>query len=205
MARGLKTANARVRHSWREAAETKAENADIGLPAGKAVALRGKRYPSAVNTDFTTRSKNVSPISKAVASASAAGPARLSIRAENVLKELAGELTGENPPKGKWIPSGELLRKLTHSRLSTARNCGPQTIEEIVKWARLRGVLIRPPSYAGKSLSTMWRDLIAKFSAGEFTKAEIAEALERSARRRNTRIPVAFQNMLTKILSSPYE
>jgi hypothetical protein len=203
MARSVKAANARQRYRWQEAAEIDAGNSEIGLPAAEAVARRGKRYPSAVSTDFRISSKNVSPISKAAAPA--ARPDRLSVRAENVLKELASELTGENPPKGRWIPSGELLSKLSFSRLLTARNCGPQTIEEIVRWAQLRGVVIQPPFYDGKSLSTMWRDLIAKFSAGEFTKSEIAEALERSARRKNTRIPVAFQNILTKILNSPCE
>jgi hypothetical protein len=205
MAPSVKAGNARRRHSWQQAAEMDAGNSDIGLPTAKAVAMRGKRFPATVSADFATRSKNVSPISKRAASAPAAGPAHLSIRAENVLKELASELTGENPPKGRWIPSAELLRKLTFGRLLTARNCGPQTIDEIVRWAQMCGVVIQPPLHAGKPLSTMWRDLIAKFSAGEFTKAEIAEALERSARRRNTRIPVAFQNMLTKILSSPCE
>jgi hypothetical protein len=132
-------------------------------------------------------------------------PAHLSVRAENVLKELAVELTGETPPKGRWAPSGELLRKLTFRHLLTARNCGPQTTDEIVRWAESRGVLIQPPPHAGKSLSATWRDLIVKCSKGEFTKAEIAEALEKSARRKNTRIPVAVQNALWQMLSSARE
>jgi hypothetical protein len=57
----------------------------------------------------------------------------------------------------------------------------------------------------GKSLSAIWRDLVAKCSKGEFTKAEITEALEKSARRKNTRIPAAFQNILLQILSSAHE
>ena len=112
------------------------------------------------------------------------------------------ELTGECPPKGRWIPSNKLLRKLTFRHLQTARNCGPQTIDEIVEWAGLRGVAIPLPFHAGKSLSAMWRDIIAGFSSGELTMAEIAEALERSARRKNTKIPVAFQNLLLKVLKS---
>lgn len=132
-------------------------------------------------------------------------PAELSVRAENVLKELAVELTGEIPPKGRWIPPPKLLGKLTFRHLLTARNCGPQTIDEIVKWAESRGVVIQPPFHTGKSLSAVWRDLIVKCSKGEFTKAEIAEALEKSARRKNTRIPVAFQNILSQILSSARE
>ena len=127
-------------------------------------------------------------------------PPGLSIRAENVLKELAVELTGEIPPKGRWVPPGELLEKLTFRHLLTARNCGPQTTEEIVKWAESRGVVINRPFHAGKSLSATWRDLVVRCSRGEFTKAEIVEVLEKSARRRNTRIPVAFQIILLQIL-----
>ena len=138
----------------------------------------------------------------ASAAAPIAKPAELSVRAENVLKELAVELTGETPPKGRWIPPHKLLRKLTFRHLLTARNCGPQTTDEIVRWAESRGVVIQPPFHAGKSLSAVWRDLIVKCSKGEITKAEIAEALEKSARRKNTRIPVAFQAILLQILSS---
>lgn len=134
-----------------------------------------------------------------------AKPAELSVRAENVLKELAVELTGETPPKGRWIPPQELLRKLNFSHLLTARNCGPQTTDEIVRWAESHAVVIQPPFHAGKSLSATWRDLIVKCSKGEFTKAEIAEALEKSARRKNTRIPVAVQNVLWRMLSSARE
>ena len=141
----------------------------------------------------------------ASAVAPAAIPAHLSVRAENVLKELAVELTGETAPKGRWIPPFELLQKLTFSHLLTARNCGPQTTDEIVRWAESRGVIIQPPFHAGKSLSATWRDLIVKCSKGEFTKAEIAAALEKSARRKNTRIPVAFQSILSQILSSARE
>jgi hypothetical protein len=137
--------------------------------------------------------------------ASVVEPADLSVRAENVLKELAVELTGETPPKGRWIPPLALLEKLTFGHLLTARNCGPQTTDEIVRWAESRGVVIQPPFHAGKSLSATWRDLIAKCSTGEFTKAEIAEALEKSTRRRNTRVPVAFQSILLQILSSARE
>jgi len=48
----------------------------------------------------------------------------LSVRAENVLKILALELTDENPPQGRWIASDLLLQRLTYRHLSTARNCG---------------------------------------------------------------------------------
>jgi hypothetical protein len=126
----------------------------------------------------------------------------LSVRAANVLKELAFELTGECPPKGRWTPSDSLLRKLSYQDLRVARNCGPRTIDEIVQWARLRGVVIERPFHDGKPLSTMWRDIIAKFSTAGFAKAEIVQALERSMRRKNTRIPVAFQDILVKLLNA---
>jgi len=132
-------------------------------------------------------------------------PAELSVRAENVLKELAVELTGETPPKGRWVPSADLLGKLTFRHLSTARNCGPQTTDEILRWAESEGVAIPRPVHAGKSLSATWRDLMVRCSKGEFSKAEILEALEKSARRGNTRIPVAFQTILLQILSSALE
>ena len=61
-----------------------------------------------------------------------------------------------------------------------------------------RGVVIERPFHDGKSLSAMWRDIIAEFSAAELAKAEIVQALERSMRRKNTRIPVAFQDILVK-------
>src|ERR1700691_5127270 len=39
--------------------------------------------------------------------------APLSVRAQNVLKELAVELNGENPPRVGWVPSSLLLQRLT--------------------------------------------------------------------------------------------
>lgn len=144
-------------------------------------------------------SRGVSPVSRGVAAIPAAA---LSTRAENVLKELAAELTGEHPPKGRWIPPDGLLRKLTFAQLQTARNCGPQTTAEIIGWAALQGLVIEPPRHASKSLPVMWLDLVARFSSGESTSAELAEALNRSARRNNTRIPVAFQEILLKVLTS---
>jgi hypothetical protein len=129
----------------------------------------------------------------------------LSVRAENVLKELAVELTGEHPPQDGWIPSDLLLERLTFKHISTARNCGPQTTAEIIKWAHAKGRVIRPSFHVGKSLSAMWREATIKFSAGELSKAEIAEALENSARRRNTRIPVEFQLLLLQLIKSSKE
>lgn len=126
----------------------------------------------------------------------------LSIRAENVLKILAVELTGEVPPPGRWVPSDLLLQRLTYRHLSTARNCGPQTTAEIIKWAETRGTNIRRSFCSGKSLSAMWQDILAKCSTGEISKAEVAEALENSTRRRNTRIPVALQRILLQLIRS---
>jgi hypothetical protein len=136
---------------------------------------------------------------------SAGHGAELSTRAENVLKGLAAELTGDNPPQGRWIPSDLFLQKLTYKHLSTARNCGPRTVAEIINWARARGRIIHRSFPAGKSLSTMWQEAISKFATGEISKAEIAEALERSMRRKNTRIPLALQNILLQLIRSSNE
>lgn len=126
---------------------------------------------------------------------------KLSLRALNVMKMLAGEIMGEIPPRHGWVPPEALLRKITMERLSTARNCGPQTLNEIVRWAAVRGVTIRPMFHAGKSLSEIWRDLGVKFTAGGLTQAEVVEALEKSVRRRTTSVPVAIQRILLKFLS----
>ena len=130
---------------------------------------------------------------------------KLSGRAENVLKELATELTSENPPRGTWIPSDLLLQRLTYQHLATARNCGPQTTAEILRWAKAKGKIIKPPFRVGKSLSAMWQDVMTKFSSGDISKAEVAEALESSTRRRNTRIPVEFQKMLVQLVNPSNE
>jgi hypothetical protein len=129
----------------------------------------------------------------------------LSVRAVNVLKELAPELIGQIPPKGAWVPPDDLLRRLTARHLVTARNCGLHTAREIVNWAHARGVSITLPRYAGQSLSEVWGSLVARASVGKLTRAEIAEALEKSIRRKSARIPVAFQIILLEILSSTYD
>jgi hypothetical protein len=126
----------------------------------------------------------------------------LSNRALNVLKILAAELTGESPPRERWTPSSTLLRQITFKRLATARNCGPQTVGEIIRWAQSQGVTIQPPHHAGKSLAKTWKDLSAKFATGELTHAEIAEALEKSVRRKNTTIPIAVQKLLLQLLNT---
>ena len=124
----------------------------------------------------------------------------LSGRAINVLKMLANEIMGEVPPRDDWVPPEALLRRITIERLSIARNCGPRTTEEILRWAEARGVTIQPLFHAGKSLSETWRDLSARFAAGDLTKAELAGALEKSVRRKSTKIPVAVQQILLKYL-----
>ena len=129
----------------------------------------------------------------------------LSVRAINVLKELAPELIGQDPPKGAWVPPADLLQQLTARHLATARNCGPQTAREIISWAHGRGVSISSPLFAGKSLSEVWHRLAARASSGKLTRAEITEALEKSIRRKSVRIPVAFQIILLEILSSTYD
>lgn len=129
------------------------------------------------------------------------GAPGLSGRALNVLKMLADEITGEVPPRDDWVPPEALLRKITMERLSIARNCGPRTTDEIIRWAEARGVTIQPVFHAGKSLSETWRDLSARFAAGDLTKAELSEALAKSVRRKSTKIPVAVQQILLKYLS----
>src|ERR1700742_4735880 len=131
--------------------------------------------------------------------------APLSVRAQNVLKELAVELNGENPVRVGWVPSNLLLQRLTFRHFATARNCGPQTTTEIVKWAEARGKVIKPPFSTKKSLSAMWQDIIEQFSRGEISKAAVVEALDRSARRKNTRIPVAFQKVLLQLVNPSNE
>ena len=134
------------------------------------------------------------------------GPSNgLSVRAENVLKTLATELTNEIPPSGRWNPPDVLLRMLTYKHLSTARNCGPHTTAEIIKWAQAKGSVIQPPLYAGKSLSEMWQDTIAKFSRGKISRVEVVEALETSARRKNVRIPLDVQRILIHLVRSSKE
>jgi len=129
------------------------------------------------------------------------GGDRLSVRAINVLKILADEITGEVPPRDDWVPPESLLRRITVERLSIARNCGPRTVDEIIRWAEARGVKIQPVFHAGKSLSETWRALAARFAAGELTQAELAETLEKSVRRKSTRIPVSAQRVLLRFLS----
>lgn len=129
----------------------------------------------------------------------------LSLRAINVLKMLSDEMMREVPPREDWVPSDELLRKITVERLSIARNCGPRTVEEIVRWAEARGVTIQRLLHAGKSLSDTWRDLGDRFATDELTKAELAEALKRSVRRKSTKIPVAIQRVLLNYLSKDAE
>jgi hypothetical protein len=129
-------------------------------------------------------------------------PGGLSNRALNVLKMLSAELMGECPPREAWTPSAVLLRRVTFKHLSTARNCGPQTIHEIIQWAASLGVTIRPPSLAGRSLSATWKELGTRFAAGELPYADMAEALEKSVRRKSTTIPVGIQKILLQFLNT---
>ncbi len=128
------------------------------------------------------------------------GEPQLSGRAINVLKMLANEIMGEVPPHDDWVPPEALLRSITVERLSIARNCGPRTTDEIIRWAEARGVTIQPVFHVGKSLSETWRELSVRFAAGDLSKAELAEALEKSVRRKSTKIPVAVQQILLKYL-----
>jgi hypothetical protein len=197
MVQTLKAANPESRSSWRGNAGSSGDSASLRTP--ETIPPRGES--PARDGDCGPRSSQALSIVKDVSAA--AEPLNvLSVRAQNVLKELTFELTGECPPKGKWVPSDRLLRKFSYRQLRVARNCGPQTMDEIVRWARLRGVIIERPLHDGKSLSAAWQDIVARSSTAEFKRVEIVEALERSIRRKNTRIPVAFQDMLVKLLKA---
>lgn len=152
-----------------------------------------------INTCFGAIHIQADENSGTPAQSEAAPACGLSIRALNVLKLLAAEMTGEDPPRD-WLPANDFLKQVTFERLSRARNCGPLTAEEIVLWAGSRGVTIARPSWAGKSFSEMWRYLEARFAAGEPVQAAIVEALDRSVRRKSTKIPVSVQQVLLKLL-----
>jgi len=196
MLRKLKTSNARECDSWPENGSGTAASGD----AARSIARRDNKPAPAFRPQIASFTSSSS--SREVLAEAPAQSTPLSIRAENVLKNLAPELTGETPPKGRWIPPARLLRSLSYSDIVGARNCGPQTADEILRWARSQGVIIKRPFHAGKSLSAMWRDLIAKSTTQDYTIEEIAEALEKSVRRKNTRIPVGFQNILMNLLST---
>ena len=205
MARQTTVAGTRKRRSWPQGAERQ----EAAWPVEEANGQRAtpqsgdaSHMPDPRNRPAGRRGPVVGPVQ----AKRAPGPMqKLSVRAQNVLKELAVELTAEQPPKGNWSPSRELLFALTAERLATARNCGPHTMREIIDWAQGCGVTIKPVIPPGGSLSQMWAELISNASAGALTSAEIAGALQRSIRRKSVRIPIAFQVILVKILLSSFE
>lgn len=197
-----KFAKAGPRKFWQDqvgAAADRVENAPVKLAK-----MRDREENSAISPSahFKIVSNGPSDSSSGACADLAAPPGWLSVRAENVLKGLAEELIGECPPQGRWIPPDRLVQRLTYKDLSIARNCGPQTTAEIIRWAHTRGNTIQRPLHAGKSLSAMWQNTIARFSEGEISKSEVIEVLEKSTRRGNTRIPVAFQKMLLHFVNS---
>ena len=175
---------------------TRARSPELAFPNQDAVPVYN------INTCFDVRDQGAPESRDETSSPAGAAGLGLSVRALNVLKILADEIAGEVASRDSWVPSDALLRKITMERLSLARNCGPRTVDEIVRWAAARGVTIRPLFHAGKSLSEAWRDLGTRFSAGELTKEELAEALEKSVRRKSTKIPVGVQRILLKYLRS---
>ena len=205
MARQTRVASVRKRRSWPQ----EAERQEAAWPAGEGTDQRAATQSDEAPRIAESRARPAGPRGAPVGSVHAKrapGPMKkLSVRAQNVLKELAVELTGEQPPKGNWAPSRALLRALTAERLATARNCGPHTMQEIVDWAQGCGVTIKPVIRPGGSLSQMWAELIANASTGSLTSSEIAGALQRSIRRKSVRIPLAFQVILVKILLSSFE
>jgi hypothetical protein len=212
MLRKLKTSNAKESDSWPESGKGVVARRDVALSTPPAIPRRDK-YPapdfeansepkSVTLSSSSQPSSQISSDPSDVSAKAAARPAALSIRAENVLKNLAPELMGEIPPKGRWTPPARLLQRLSYADLAGAPNCGPQTVNEILQWAKSHGVIIKRPFHAGKSLSAMWRDIIAKAKTQEYTIEEITEALERSIRRKNTRIPVGLQSILVILLNA---
>ncbi len=127
---------------------------------------------------------------------------KLSRRALNVLKLLAFEGTGEIPPRTDWSPTNTFLETVTMKRLLTARNCGSQTMDEIINWLASLGVAIQPLHHRGKSLPAMWQHIEERFAAGTLTGSEMKEALERSVRRKNVRIPIGIQGILLQLLAA---
>jgi len=204
MARQTTVVGARKRQSWPQAAERPEAARPVEGNEQRTTPQSGEasRAPEPRNRSTAERGP---PVGSVQAKRAPAPMKRLSVRAQNVLKELAVELTGEQPPKGDWTPSRDLLRALTAERLATARNCGPHTMREIVDWAQGCGVTIMPVLRPGGSLSEMWAGLIANASAGSLSGAEIVSALQRSIRRKSVRIPIAFQVILVKILLSSFE
>jgi hypothetical protein len=205
MARQTIVASVGKRQSWPQ----EAERQEAAWPA-----VEGTDQRAAPQSDEALRvaeprarpaGRRGAPVGSAHAKRAPGPMKKLSVRAQNVLKELAVELTGEQPPKGNWVPSRALLRALTAERLATARNCGPHTMQEIVDWAQGCGVTIKPVFRPGGSLSQMWAELITSASVGSLTSAEIVSALQRSIRRKSVRIPLAFQVILVKILLSSFE
>lgn len=201
MARQTRTAGVRTWQSWPTNAELPAPDGD-----GRRVAPQlGDGAPHTSEARDRTAGRRTPPTISSPPKP-APGPMKtLSVRAQNVLKELAVELTGEQPPKGAWTPSRELLRAVTAENLATARNCGPHTTREIIEWAQGCGVTIKPILPPARSLSEMWGGLVASSSKGALTSAEIVGALQRSIRRKSVRIPVEFQVILVKILLSSFE
>lgn len=154
-----------------------------------------------INTCFGAAAEPAPRPANGAAVSEDADSGELSVRALNVLKLLAEDMTGESPPKGNWVPSTSFLQGITFECLAKARNCGPLTVAEIIRWAGSRGVAITPPFHAGKSLSETWRCLEARFTMGTLTEAEVTEALEWSVRRRSVRIPLGVQRILMKLLN----
>jgi hypothetical protein len=205
MLRKLKTSNLRKRDSWPDNGVGAVARGHTVLSKPSTIERHDKKPASVTLSSSLGESSNPgesSSLGEVLIPPAAAQPAALSVRAENVLKNLAPELMGQTPPQGRWTPPARLLRSLSYSDIAGARNCGPQTVNEILRWAKSQGVIIKRPFHAGKSLSAMWRDIIAKSRTQEYTIEEIAEALERSMRRKNTRIPVGFQNLLMNLLNT---
>src|SRR4051794_29798883 len=123
MGRNPKTANARELRSWQERAGPDVRSDDSVGATHPTPSTRRKGSAVAITSRVGTRTDGIPSIRRDAAMDPAVLAPALSIRAENVLKELATDLTGECPPRGRWIPPERLLRNLTLRELQTARNC----------------------------------------------------------------------------------
>jgi hypothetical protein len=101
-----------------------------------------------------------------------------------------GGLASENISFHMCFPPNSAVDRRNHGKLRPSNRRRDHPVGAIA------GVTIQRRHHADKSLAKTWNDLSAKFATGELTHAEIAEAREKSVRRKNTTIPIAVQKLL---------
>ena len=118
MARTNKAVKTDERHSWRDGAGMDGTG-DIAASKHAVARARARTVLIAVNVRFAARAGKIVP-PPVDTSPPAAGPDHLSVRAENVLKELAAEIAGDSPPEGtmdsaRW-PAAEIDLQASQDR-----------------------------------------------------------------------------------------